>query len=63
MKKERIHIEECSSNEIYEHFDVVPCEGDNCFNENTEILQILDVNSIVTLKTENNTTIGWIWRK
>lgn len=61
--EERIHIEECSSNRMNEHFDVVLCECDDCFDENTEILQIIDVDFIVTGKAENNTILQSIWRK
>ena len=39
---------------MYEHFDVVLWEGDNRFDENTEILQITDVNSIIPSKAKQN---------
>lgn len=54
-KKEKIYNkEEKISNKIYEHFYIVSCKSNNCFNESSKTLQIIDVDFVVSFekKTE-----------
>ena len=50
VKKKEFTLGGPSSNIIYEHFYVVLWKNDNCFYENGEIFQIIDVDFIVPIK-------------